>query len=203
MAEAQADAGQHVAALHAELVAAQEQAAAAGSALEAAARDVSQVQKGCVWGCSRPLSLSPSLSLPPAHTHTHSLSLPFHNAPSLWLCSCVGPLLLLLQASNAAAVERQQLAQLEVQVASLVGVMRQLLMSTTTDASGSGLVLPESPTRSGTPAIKVLSDLVDLFAAELSHKLRGAEAHAITAAQLEAQVARHQEELAQLQATLK
>jgi hypothetical protein len=115
-----------------------------------------------------------------------------------------GLLLLLLQASNAASVERQQLAQLQVQVAGLVGVMRQLLMSTTTDAhSSSGLMLPESPTRSGTPAIKVLSDLVDLFAAELSHKLRGAEAHAATAAQLEAQVARHQEELTQLQATLK
>src|SRR5690242_17507641 len=78
---------------------------------------------------------------------------------------------LLLQASNAASVERQQLAQLEVQVAGLVGVLRQLLVST--DSSGSGLMLPESPTRTGTPAIKVLSDLVDLVAAELSHKLRG------------------------------
>ena len=98
-------------------------------------------------------------------------------------------------------MERQQLAQLEVQVAGLVGVMRQLLLSV--DSSGSGLMLPESPTRSGTPAIKVLSDLVDLVAAELSHKLRGAAAHAATAAQLEAQLASRAEEGAQLQATLK
>lgn len=86
-------------------------------------------------------------------------------------------------------------------MAGLVGVMRQLLVST--DNSGSGLMLPESPTRTGTPAIKVLSDLVDLVAAELSHKLRGAAAHAATAAQLEAQLESKQEEVARLQATLK
>lgn len=112
------------------------------------------------------------------------------------MCWCVLP-----QASNAASVERQQLAQLEVQVAGLVGVLRQLLVST--DSSGSGLMLPESPTRTGTPAIKVLSDLVDLVAAELSHKLRGAAAHAATAAQLEVQLSSKQEELAHLQATLR
>lgn len=106
------------------------------------------------------------------------------------------------QASNAASVERQQLAQLQVQVAGLVGVMRQLLL-TTDGSSGSGLVLPESPSKSGTPAIKVLSDLVDLLAAELSHKLRGAAAHAATAAQLEAHLASRAEEVMQLQATLK
>jgi hypothetical protein len=44
MAEAQAEAGQHVAALQAELAAAHDQAAAAGSALEAAARDASQAR---------------------------------------------------------------------------------------------------------------------------------------------------------------
>jgi hypothetical protein len=108
------------------------------------------------------------------------------------------------QASNAASVERQQLAQLEVQVAGLVGVMRQILLSVDgTNSSSSGLILPQSPTRSGTPAIKVLSDLVDLVAAELSHKLRGAAAHAATAAQLEAQLASKQDEDAQLQATLR
>jgi len=105
------------------------------------------------------------------------------------------------QASTAASVERQQLAQLEVQVAGLVGVMRQLLLSA--DSTGTGYLLPESPTRSGTPAIKVLSDLVDLVAAELSHKLRGAAAHAATAAQLEVQLSSRAEEVSQLQATLK
>jgi hypothetical protein len=47
MAEAQAGAGQHVAALQAELAAAHDQAAAAGSALEAAARDASQARCLC------------------------------------------------------------------------------------------------------------------------------------------------------------
>jgi hypothetical protein len=79
--------------------------------------------------------------------------------------------------------------------------MRQLLVST--DSSGSSLMLPESPTRTGTPAIKVLSDLVDLVAVELSDKLRGAATHAATAAQLEAQLASKQDEMTQLQATLK
>lgn len=106
-----------------------------------------------------------------------------------------------MQASTAASVERQQLAQLEVQVAGLVGVMRQLLLSA--DSTGTGYLLPESPTRSGTPAIKVLSDLVDLVAAELSHKLRGAAAHAATAAQLEVRLSSRAEEVSQLQATLK
>lgn len=104
-------------------------------------------------------------------------------------------------------MERQQLAQLEVQVAGLVGVMRQLLLSADNGSSAthtsSGLSLPQSPSRSGTPAIKVLSELVDLVAAELSVKLRGAAAHAATAAQLEAQLASKQEEVAQLQSTLK
>jgi hypothetical protein len=50
MAEAQAEAGQHVAALQAELAAAHDQAAAAGSALEAAARDASQAR--CLGGCA-------------------------------------------------------------------------------------------------------------------------------------------------------
>lgn len=117
------------------------------------------------------------------------------------MCDDIGVCCVHLQASNAASVERQQLAQLEVQVAGLVGVMRQLLVST--DSSGSGLMLPESPTRTGTPAIKVLSDLVDLVAAELSHKLRGAATYAATAAQLEAQLGSKQDEVAQLQATLK
>lgn len=50
MAEVQAEAGQHVAALQAELAAAHDQAAAAGSALEAAARDASQAR--CLAGCA-------------------------------------------------------------------------------------------------------------------------------------------------------
>lgn len=83
-----------------------------------------------------------------------------------------------------------------------MGVLRQLLLSTS-DSTSSGLMLPESPTRTGTPAIKVLSDLVDLLAAEVSHKLRGAAAHAATAAQLEAQLSSRQEEVAHLQATLR
>jgi hypothetical protein len=70
------------------------------------------------------------------------------NAAALltWLCCFVAA-----QACNAAASERQQLRQLEGQVARLAGVLRQVLISVS--SSGSMAIL--EPPKSGTPPIMV------------------------------------------------
>jgi hypothetical protein len=64
---------------------------------------------------------------------------------------CDGPAACAMQACNAAASERQQLRQLESQVARLAGVLRQLLISVS--SSGSMAIL--EPPKSGTPPIMV------------------------------------------------
>jgi hypothetical protein len=65
------------------------------------------------------------------------------------------------------------------------------------------LLLPGSPSRTGQPAISVLSQLVDCVGAELTWLLRGAGQAGAAAAQLEAQLASRSEELAALQGTLR
>eukprot|EP00879_Flechtneria_rotunda_P023127 GHRR01024451.1.p1 GENE.GHRR01024451.1~~GHRR01024451.1.p1 ORF type:complete len:727 (+),score=362.63 GHRR01024451.1:102-2183(+) len=109
------------------------------------------------------------------------------------------------QASAATVSEHQRLSQLEGQVAQLAGVCRQLFVSVSSSGGGSSIAAQASwdPPNSEAPAILVLSNLIDLLAAELTHKLRGAASTAAHVADLEARLAARTQELTQLQNTLK
>jgi hypothetical protein len=150
LTESAATAASRLSACQAELAAAKQEAASSRQTAEAARQDVSQVGTSAnaqVFTCKALVSLCrifPAI----AHGGLRSTTCILNETLLPILPGCI---LWCVQACTAVASERQQLRQLESQVARLAGVLRQLLISVS--SSGSCTIL--EPPKSGTAPIMV------------------------------------------------